>query len=526
MNHLANGIGGPLGSESGSDSRLHNEEVMIGALRLLWYSRGTFVIAAILAMAMAAVLVRFGPRTYLAESVIRFDFTAASTAASTPRLALDPAAVVDSEARIARSRTVAEQVVARLHLADDSAFASPPGHLTQLIDFLGRRPEDGMAQPDDGADTSRRDLAIARVMATTVVDHDNKSYLIGIRFRWSDPQTAARLANALAQEYLRQRQTQSLIATKARLSAELTQISMRLGDKFPTYLAVKAQLDEIGRSLDDANLPATPVRSVALGDFTAEIAVPAHASPVQASPNPKSVYAMALLGGFILTAAFLLLRQRWDTRLTNEWAVADRLGMRCFGTIPDGTSWRASARAALREAARSVAVASGLDVKGQSCRVVVLTSSLPDEGKTLLATALAAVLAEHGQRVLLVDAVPRAHPKRLGHRALTGAEGFAENMLDARKSHDVVIIKAPPILMLSDAAHLARNADLLMLLVRWRRTPARIAAEALRRLQEAGAPVSGTVLTNVPLHRQLNATIHDQSYYLARYGKFYASISS
>jgi Mrp family chromosome partitioning ATPase len=109
---------------------------------------------------------------------------------------------------------------------------------------------------------------------------------------------------------------------------------------------------------------------------------------------------------------------------------------------------------------------------------------------------------------------------------LASPDGFAEYMRVVRQKHDVVIIKAPPVLMLSDARRIARHADILMLLVHWRKTPARIAVEALRRLHEAGAPASGAVLTNIRLQRQANATLRDQSYYLLRYSKFYASISS
>jgi Mrp family chromosome partitioning ATPase/capsular polysaccharide biosynthesis protein len=544
--------------------RLHNEEVIIGVLRLMWFSRGMFVIVAVLAVALATLFLRFGPRAYSAESVIRFDF-AAGSAASTPRFSLDATAMVDGEARIARSRVVAEHVVSRLRLFDDAAFAAPPGLLSQVLAFVDGRAQKAAQQSDPRttAQSEAFDRAVGRVAGASSVDHDNKSYVIAIRARWSDPQVAARLANTLAQEYLRERHIQSLIAARARLSAELAQIALRLGDKFPTYLTVKAQLDEIGRTIDEASQPTTPIRSVALGDFTADIAIPAQASPAVVSPNPKSVYALALAGGLMLAAAFLWLRQRYDTRLTNEWAVANRLDVRCFGIVPSGTSWRASARAALHEAARSIAVTAGLEIKDPSCRVVVLTSSLPDEGKTLLATALASVLSEIGQRVLLIDATPQSHPHRLGRRndtepgsnektgddalavtnggkpapfhlvvlrdrqhSLVGGEGFSEYMTAARKRHDLIIIKAPPVLMLSDTIHLARYADLLILLVHWRKTPARTAAQALRRLHDAGTPASGAILTNVRLSRRADTVMHDQSYYLARYGKFYASISS
>ncbi|WP_325608903.1 Wzz/FepE/Etk N-terminal domain-containing protein [Pseudorhodoplanes sp.] len=568
LDRLTEGIGERLGNDYVSNPRLHNEEVIVGALRLLWHRRWTFMLVAILAAALATLFLRFGPRTYTAEAVIRFDFAAGSSA-STPRFSLDAAAVVDSEARIARSRIVAEHVVSRMKLFDDPAFSSPPGLLSRTLAFLDGHPAKTASQTvaaEEGQDDAFA-RAVTRLMGISVVDHDSKSYVIAIRARWSEPQMAARLANTLAQEYLRERHIQSLVATRARLSAELTQIGLRLGDKFPTYLAASTQLEEIGRTIEEANRPTTPIRSVALGDFTADIAIPAQGSPATVTPNPKSVYVLALIGALVLASAFMLLRQRYDTRLTNEWTVANRLGVRCFGILPDGANWRASARAVLYEAARSIALNAGLEIKEPGCRVVVLTSSLPDEGKTLLATTLAGVLAENGQRVLLIDATPQTQPHRLVRRSssppaadsksdlkvgddaptatnggkaqpfqlvvlrdrqrtLIGGEGFAEYMAAARKRHDIVIIKAPPVLMLSETMHLARYADLMMLLVHWRKTPARTAAQALRRLHEAGTPASGVVLANVRLRRHADAIVHDQSYYLARYGRFYASLSS
>jgi Mrp family chromosome partitioning ATPase len=558
LDHRADGMAIRLGDGRAHDPRSHNEEVAIGTLRLLWRNRWRFVLIAILSLLLATLFLRVGPRTYSAESVIRFDFGGSTPSANTPRLSLEAAAVIDSEARIARSRTVAERVVSRLGLTEDPIFSAPPGPLTQAIHFIDGTLDDVNRQPDTSA-TSRSEtfnLAVERVMAGATIERDNKSYLITIRFLSASAQIATKLADALAQEYLHERQSQSLIATKARLRAELSQIGIRFGDKFPAYLAAQSQLDEIERVVNEPNRSTTPIRSAALGDFTADIVIPAQVLPAQVSPNPKSVYTLSLMGGLILAAAIMLLRQRYDTRLSNEWAVANRLGLRCFGSMPDGINWRASSRAILLEAARSIAVASGLDVKEPSCRVVVLTSSLPNEGKTLLATLLASALADSGQRVLVVDAIPQAPTRQRPHSLplpgrespphgpetaasrfqvvpmpergsmLASPDGFAEYMRVVRQKHDVVIIKAPPVLMLSDARRIARHADILMLLVHWRKTPARIAVEALRRLHEAGAPASGAVLTNIRLQRQANATLRDQSYYLLRYSKFYASISS
>jgi succinoglycan biosynthesis transport protein ExoP len=295
------------------------------------------------------------------------------------------------------------------------------------------------------------------------------------------------------------------------------------------------------------------VKSVSLDNFAAEIAIPAQVPPSAASPNPKAVYAIAVLLGLTLTAGFLLVRQHYDTSLASERAVTNRLGVRCLGILPDVTGARGRQFGpALVEAVRGISVTAGLDVRSPNCKVVLVTSSLPDEGKTQFASTLAKVLAEAGQKVLVLDAVPRSegrvtvlpqaaasagaltpaadkasalyHTVDLRHPgAAASIEAFDRYLAAARAVYDLVIIKAPPVLMLSDAAKLGRFADTVMLLVRWRQTPGQAVTDAIRRLRDAGIRTSGVVLSHVDLHGPDH--VWDQRSYLAEYREFYSSIS-
>jgi polysaccharide biosynthesis transport protein len=106
------------------------------------------------------------------------------------------------------------------------------------------------------------------------------------------------------------------------------------------------------------------------------------------------------------------------------------------------------------------------------------------------------------------------------------SQAFEHHLLRARKEYDVILIKAPPVLMLSDAARLARLSDTVMFLTHWRKTPSQMVTSAVRRLRDAGILISGVVLTNVDLHRYEAEHVQDPGYYLAKYQNFYASISS
>lgn len=547
------------------EAKTHNEQVAIGFIRVLARNWGWIAAGVLLALALATAYLRFGPRSYIAESVIRLNFESSpgANASSTPRVALDAAAVVESEARMVRSRNVAEKVVTRLHLADDAAFGGPPGLISRAINAIMHRPstmeENASGAPAGGAtDDTRFDRAVARVMGSTTVENDNKSYLIGVKFHWSSPKTAATLAAAIAEEYLRERQVQSLLAAKAGLQSELTQLGLRLGTRHPTYVATEAKLAEVDRRIAERSTASDPVESAAIGDFSADIAMPAQAPPIPASPKPKVVYGLALLAGIMISGLLVVLRQRYDTRLDNEWTLSSRLGIRCFGAMPAARSiGLRRLRAAIFEGVRSIAIAAGFDVKAPSCRVVVVASSLPDEGKTLFSSTLAAVMSESGQRVLLLDAVPDAKGKKFSsptgtqqstnaagpivdetgtslyrsafvrnRTAIVTGESFDRYLAEAREVYDLIVVKAPPVLMLSDAAHYSRRADAVILLVRWRKTPAPAAAEAIRRLDAAGVSISGAVLSNVRLKRRGASYVRDQSYYLAKYRKFYSAIAS
>jgi capsular polysaccharide biosynthesis protein len=547
-------------ADAAFDARLHNEEVLLSTLRLFWRNRKLFAGAVALAVALATIFLLLGPKQYKADSSIRLDFESGGTAA-TSRVALEASAVVESEARIMRSRNIAENVVTRLNLAANPKFSSPPGILTRVFNFLvlnsanldERRIGDGAAPPVPRSPEFRR--AATTVMANTTVENDTKSYLVTISYYSASPSDAATIANALVQEYLRERQVQSLFASVARLRSELGELGTSLGDKHPTFQTVKAHLAEVENRIRASETTTQEVKSVALDKFAAEIAIPAQAPVTQASPNPKAAYAIAVLLALIIIAGFLLIRQHYDTSLVSERAVTNRLGVRCLGIVPDVTgAFGPQFRPALVEAVRGVSVTAGLDVRSPNCKVILVTSSLPDEGKTQFAATLAKVLTDAGQKVLVLDAVPRVegrvidmpkaesaaglltstrdiapepyHTVDLRHRgAFASIESFERYLSAARAVHDVIIIKAAPVLMLSDAAKLGRFTDMVMLLVRWRQTPGQAVTDAIRRLRDAGIRTSGVVLSNVDLKDQGSDNLWDQRSYLAEYRDFYSSIS-
>jgi capsular exopolysaccharide synthesis family protein len=170
----------------------------------------------------------------------------------------------------------------------------------------------------------------------------------------------------------------------------------------------------------------------------------------------------------------------------------------------------------------------------------MITSAAMDEGKSVTAANLAAVLAESGQRVILVDgdlhrpsqgtrfgvqnrsgfstllANPSVKlPSILrdtsvpGLRLLTAgpSPAVASSLLTSRRfdsrlaelcdNCDVVIIDTPPVLAKPDAALLAPHMDGVLLVVDAQRSRGRQVRRALEMLAEAGATVDGIALNRV-----------------------------
>jgi capsular exopolysaccharide synthesis family protein len=204
-------------------------------------------------------------------------------------------------------------------------------------------------------------------------------------------------------------------------------------------------------------------------------------------------------------------------------------------TLPD-------APAAYAEAFNQLHASMALSRRERPPKVLLFTSPLPGEGKTLTAVNYALTLAARGLRVLLVDADLRCglvnevfHCRRKPGLAevLTGLAGLEEatwrvavgesgvldvvpagsplgtpervpavervrDVLDALAPRfDLVVVDSPPVNLLADAALLASAADAVVLVVRAGRTRMEALRYAMEQLTAARAPVVGTLLNDI-----------------------------
>jgi uncharacterized protein involved in exopolysaccharide biosynthesis/Mrp family chromosome partitioning ATPase len=177
-------------------------------------------------------------------------------------------------------------------------------------------------------------------------------------------------------------------------------------------------------------------------------------------------------------------------------------------------------------------------------RCLVITSALPSEGKTSLALSLGRAAADLGMSVVLVDgdlrrpsvtrllgapksgvAVQGSMPtpiadahSQLAIMPLSSATGSHPRFVSGQeigalfeslaKDHDLVLIDAPPLLLLADALTLSTQADGVLLVVDWRTTPRQAVASAVQILDRQGANILGAITTKVDLRRDRQAVSH------------------
>ena len=198
----------------------------------------------------------------------------------------------------------------------------------------------------------------------------------------------------------------------------------------------------------------------------------------------------------------------------------------------------------------------------RTIRTVQLTSAEPDEGKTTLALNLAQTDARLGRRVLLVDADFRRSEvanilefrkspglidvltgrarfedvvqidKSGAHVLVAGGfEPSASEMLvlrdlapllsSLRERYDLVIVDAPPVISLVDAAVVAGFVDRTILVVRWAGTRRSVVSHALNEIAAAGGTLGGVILSMVNVKEHALYSFSDSGQYHGRYRKYY-----
>lgn len=207
-----------------------------------------------------------------------------------------------------------------------------------------------------------------------------------------------------------------------------------------------------------------------------------------------------------------------------------------------------------------------IDFCKDSPKVILVTSSIPGEGKSTVSLQLSREIALSGKSVLMLDADMRKSkwPELFGisridkkgvsdflagkmafsdvvweteepnlyfilsgstppnPAELLGSEAF-RNLLDAcRHAFDYVIIDAPPLASVIDAAVICSQCDGVLFVIASDMVSCRIVRRALQQIERAGGSVLGAVLNKIKFsNRALYGTYGTNKYYYSSYSHYY-----
>jgi capsular exopolysaccharide synthesis family protein len=404
---------------------------------------------------------------------------------------------------------------------------------------------------------------IGRLRSALTIRTEAQTNLVIIQARWGNPKFAADLANAAAKQsrLISIDQARQRYRTARRLlKGSLKRLGNSRTDKLTQiqYQAQLVKLDTLSRFVSPSRVTATAVEA---------------AGPV--SPRPVRDTLLGLVLGLTLGVLAAFLRDALDRRLKSASEIRDELRMPLLGHIRRDVLARTlvteNGRKRLTEADLEGfrVLRTNLDFLDvdSPVKTVLVTSPLPQEGKSTVATSLASAYVLAGKRTLLVECDLRRPTlaKRLGAETgpglsdylvgnatpaevvqriplapasqegpapaavptlvaitagsptprpaeLLASKRFAGFLDQVRDAYDVVVLDSTPLLSVGDALQLVPRVDGVVLCVRAAQTTREQARAARQALEHFPDRPTGVVVTGVKPGHELDYGYYSYAY--------------
>ncbi|WP_138422447.1 polysaccharide biosynthesis tyrosine autokinase [Maritimibacter alexandrii] len=333
----------------------------------------------------------------------------------------------------------------------------------------------------------------------------------------------------------------------------------RLNEEILQQTTALKRVEELNRDLQavqtlyETFLSRLKETSLQIGLQQADSRVLSEAPPFgrRVAPQVRRTVSLAIVFAFLVGVGIILVVQFTQRGIRSAGELESLSGQNVMGQIPLSPVkdrkklleyLRNKPTSAMSEAVRNLRTSVTLTNPKNPPNVIMITSSVPGEGKTTVAASLALNLASLGKKVLLIDGDIRRNTLSdyfkgvdtenkpgivslldgdvsLQEAVLTlpdtgidvlmseksvqnaadifASEPFSNFMKTLREHYDHVIIDTPPVLAVPDARVIARFADAVLYIVGWNKTHREQVREGISELRSLGVTISGVVLNQI-----------------------------
>ncbi len=470
--------------------------------------------------------------------------------------------VVGATFGIDKARTKRYQSTATLYFlaqgvnaASGASTALSPQQLATDVELVESAPVQNAVSKTLGVPAPP--VAVSLVGTTQIADLSVQS---------SDPAFAARAANAYASAYIEQTRQQfvkSQLASEVSVQSQINSLQTQIDaaqlqlaqnpSSSTTPSSLQAQLAGLYQQQSSLKSQLSQLQLItAQSSNGGRLVTPAVPSATPSSPRIARDIGIAVVAGLLVGIGFALLRDNLDDRVRGKDQLEQLMpGIPVLGLIPVIDGWRDRKRPYLvaqthpksppTEAYRGLRTSVQFMALENPTKVLQITSPSAGDGKTTTSANLAWIMAEAGQRVVLVGCDlrrPRIHeffglPNDIGFTSVLLGEAELEDvvldvsgqprlqvlptgpvppnpseLLSSAKTRevfkrlcdyaDIVIVDSAPVLPVTDAAVLSTHADAILLVVSAGMVRRRDVVRSVEMLHQINAPIAGTVLNRAP----------------------------
>ena len=294
-------------------------------------------------------------------------------------------------------------------------------------------------------------------------------------------------------------------------------------------------------------------------------------------PNKRRTFMLIVIFGIMAACGLVFALYFLNPGLHSPEQVEKELGINTIGMIPKLSTKKHpyqylmdKPHSGYMEAINSLKISLRLSDPDATIKAIQVTSALPSEGKSTLILSLAVVMVKEGKKVLVIDGDLRRSSldKTLGLTA--DGPGLTDFVLastdepdefivkheesgmdfmrmgDAKyanatdiftsqrmrkiveilkQKYDYILFDTPPVMAVADARVIGQILDKSIFVVRWDKTPRKVARASIDLLTKGGTQIAGIVLQQVDLKRYGKLGYGDSGYYYhyGRYNSYYRS---